>query len=551
VSGDVDRAGARNPAWLQTIEQAAERSFHRLERIISRIAQRRFLSVLLVGVLSFVLSAAFSLLVRWPQPGLHDEFSVLLAADTFAHGRLTNPTHPLWVHFESMHIIHQPSYASKYPPGQGLFLAAGQVLTGYPITGVWLSTAMACAAICWMLFAWMPPRWALIGGMLAVVHPIIFKWSQTYWGGSVPLLGGALLVGSARRLVKGPSARDSLLLAAGLVVLANSRPYEGLVLSVLVVLPLLIWMVSRSGPARSVSCTKIILPSFILLTVSAGLMGLYNFRVTGSAFRLPYMVHEATYGVAPLFLWQQPRPVPSYNHSEIQKFHQWTLDELDKWNSRIYSTLASRLLVANLRFFNAFFVFFFIQISTFLLLIRNKWMLMIVLGWEALCVALVCETWDQPHYFAPALGLVFLWELQGLRLFQTLRRRRSFTGRSLTRAFLVVSVLWLIPSANVLLQLDREDKTPQIFQRAAILKRLESEEGSHLVVVRYGPHHNVGKEWVYNGADIDAAKVVWAREMGRPRDRELLNYYHNRKIWLLEADECPPRLKPYDKAMSQ
>ncbi|MCL6547235.1 MAG: hypothetical protein K6T61_18650, partial [Bryobacteraceae bacterium] len=67
-------------------------------------------------------------------------------ADTLARGRLTNPTHPMWPHFETIHVIHQPTYNSMYLPGQAIFLAAGNLLTGHPWGGVLLSVALMSAA---------------------------------------------------------------------------------------------------------------------------------------------------------------------------------------------------------------------------------------------------------------------------------------------------------------------------------------------------------------------------------------------------------------------
>jgi hypothetical protein len=55
---------------------------------------------------------------------------------------------------------------------------------------------------------------------------------------------------------------------------------------------------------------------------------------------------------------------------------------------------------------------------------------------------------------------------------------------------------------------------------------------------------------VYNGADIDAAKVVWARDMGRDRNRELLEYFANRRVWLLEPDQSPPYLVSYSGGLA-
>ena len=75
-------------------------------------------------------------------------------------------------------------------------------------------------------------------------------------------------------------------------------------------------------------------------------------------------------------------------------------------------------------------------------------------------------------------------------------------------------------------------------------RQLEDLPGQHLVIVRYGPDHDLDREWVYNAADIDNAKIVWARDMGAMDNEELLQYFHNRHVWRLDADQSPPRLEP-------
>jgi hypothetical protein len=542
---------------LRSGKAAPEQRF--IGRELRRLARRRGLAVLLCGLAGFAASAWVTAVHGRPEPNIQDEYSYLLMADTFAHGRLANPPHPLWQHFETFQIIQQPTYASKYPPAQGLFLAAGQVLTGRPIVGVWLSMGLACAALCWALQAWFPPRWALIGTLLLSVrligswHPFHSHdmcwgyWARGYWGGAVAVLGGALVYGGLRRLIEQRRARYAAVLAVGLALLANSRPYEGFLVSLPAAAVLAGWVFRRGRPPLAFVLTRVVLPVLLVLAPTVLAMAAYNRAVTGDPLRMPYAVHEQAYAANPMFVWQTPGPVPDYRHRVMALFHAgWVRDLfLDHRSAAGFVRLSVDMLGSIFLFYFGFWL-----AVAALALPHGKpapWVWLAGAGCVVLLLGLLQVYCFCPHYVAPAVVPIAVLVVAGLRRVSVFRWRGRRVGRALVGSLCLGYPLALALSAWA------DPGTPANathMQRAAMRRQLERDGGKHLIVVRDAdpkPNGLGHEDWVFNGANIDGARVVWAREMGPEEDRRLLDYFADRRAWLLEvwAVEGTFRLSPH------
>jgi hypothetical protein len=489
-----------------------------------------------------------------PTPFIHDEYAYLLQADTFSSGRLTNPALPFAAHFNSIYIFTEPTYTAEYQPAQGATLALGQLATGQPWAGALLSIGIFFVALYWGLRAWFSPVWALTGTLIVEVSiGVLGYWTNSYWGGAVPAIGGALVLGALPRIRASPRVRDSIALGAGVSILFNSRPLEGVLLSVLTAGTLTYLLIRKELSGRTL-LARLAAPLLLISVPVVLFEAYYNARVTGDSSQPPYLLYRAEFAIPQGFFWQPPlrieRPLPV----DIKGEYEMQLKAHER------RTSVKGLILATAGKLRSFWVFYIgVPLTIPLIFLPRIWRarnrgiaafaLFIVLG----CCNLTYFAYF-PHYSAAVALAIYVV------LFDCLRelRSRGPAGLFLSRALpLICAVGLLVPMAGRLVQpflprdvsrlsalWDSEFASPM--SREKFTPSLNAASKRHLVLVRYDSRtHNNDDAWIYNRADLEHAKIVWARELDGPSNARLIRHFVGRKLWLALPDEQPQRLIPY------
>ena len=497
------------------------------------------------GLFTLILCWIVGWKTGYPVPRVHDEFCYLLQADTFLHGRLTNPTPAFWPSFETFHVTFTPTYTSKYQPGQGLLLAMGKILFGHEIWGVWLACASAALATTWALSKEFSESWSLFGGSLAGLIMVISYWSISYWGGALAAFGGALVLGSALSLLKGDfGSKSAASLSIGVGVLGLTRPFEGGVEVAAVSFYFLGW---RRDLLKLLFLRRN-KDSLFLFALTGPALGatvfqlFYNRAVTGSFWILPYFSDPHDH--VPAFLFQTLEPFHAFQLPEFN----WYYREFQEGMYRSHKTWVGFLEKTRYTLFPIFVnlpeIILFAGISAI-----AWWRKHAVLNWFlAICFmsllsTLLLSTHGQPHYIAPFFPVIVLFWTRSVRALSNLLPPKNTRWAPWIIAATVGAML--IPRVESFFGLfpfkSPRNEITQVVMRTGGTK--------HLILVDYGDHYKTLYGWIYNAADIDSSSVIWARFREKEQNERLLEHYQNRKTWLLKFEGCLIQLIPLNSGI--
>jgi hypothetical protein len=444
----------------------------------------------------------------------------------------------LWEFFESTYILQHPTYASRFPPAQGIVMALGQLLFGHPWFGVWLSAGLLAAALCWALQGWLPPGWALLGAFIGLDLCLFSYWMNSFWGSAVAAIGGALVTGAWVRIVRAKQLRYAWLFGIAAVIVILARPFEGL----LFIVPALIALGMADRTAR------VWLPIIITDILGASWLAYDNYRVTGHPLRLPYREYYQQYETVPPFSIIPTSTTPrTFRHFVLESRNRETYERARSWHVLIDRPLDWLTL---LRYYYGNLIWL-LPVAVFILALwrsrRTRFALILT---AIIGAASLIEVWWYPHYGAPFLAALLILLVQSMRYLRQWKYHGREVGRFLVNATPVaIFVLMIASEAEAIAMHRTTDQTQatnaQIVQKENIEQELlKKHPGQHVIFVSYAGLPSPHEEWIYNQAKMDAAWVIWALDLGQTENEKLRHYYAGRSFWRFKPAESLS-LRPY------
>jgi hypothetical protein len=328
-------------------------------------------------------------------------------------------------------------------------------------------------------------------------------------------------------------ALQGLVLGAGLAILAATRPVEGALYSIPFV-AILAWNFRQNVLA--------LLAASVPVLLCAAALGVYFSHITGSPFVTAYQIHQKTYGWPMTLAFVKP-PLVEHHNIEFERYYKFERSEHERVEGPV-----NFLQYLTFRIQEYWRFFLGPALTVPLIMFKRVWRgrRMLLIGASGGLFAVLIEGGASPHYLAPATAILIAIVVECCR---HLRASRVYVVKFLPAMMALVLTLRLgaqsfgLPYTQ---QLNFQSWCCRVVgnsPKARIAAMLGP--GNHLVFVRAKTSEYNLFQWIYNDADIDESRIVWARDLGPERNAELIRYYPSRQAWIVDPNVDPPTCTKY------
>lgn len=513
---------------------AVARTLDRAGRLLEKI----FPAALPAVVLPLLLFYAW----LWASPGrnfqpvVHDEFAYLFQAKTFLAGRTSFPSPPEPLFFDAFHILTDPVYASKYPPGH-----AAALLPGVALGAPWL-TPLLLAGTSLLLLGRLARPWIGAGGALLLVllfglSPTALQNGPSYLSQNTSLALGLGFLAILRRSAAPGGGFAPLFAGALLGALFLTRPWNALILGSLL-LPILL---ASSVLRRTLLSPRGALLFAAPLVVALGTALAYQKAVTGFSTTTPWQLYAKKCQPEDRLGFYDGAPVEAREVGPGKRMYNERI-LYPNW-MRYTPGVALRSLLSvrvPMSAVEALPPVGFALLFPLLFSRRRRKAFLFPLGFVLLTHLAYLFYWFPwgPYFHDITPVLVFL-PLLGAASLRDGSEKGGGAG-SWAAALLLVALTAGLAAARLPAQIDFRATKASYHARFSALVERRVPEGS-ILFLRYGRNHNPDLDLINNGPDLDRARRLYVYDLGEDRNRRLLaEHYPDRRPFFY--DEATRRL---------